>query len=465
MIKKYRWWLTLGLILLILRLPSYFEPYWYGDEGIYLTIGVGIRKGLLLYQQIHDNKPPTLYYLAALGKTVGGLRLLLTMLMIPTVYLFYRLSRKVLKKKLAQIATVCFLILSSIPLVEGNIANAEIFMLLPTVGAVYLLVGNRGVWLPGLLLGLALTIKVPVAIEWGYFLIYLWVIKNLKIKKLLLFGLGFALPMAIWGIYFYFRGAGREFLESALWQNFAYISSWRTGSHSGSATAGGLINRGLVLLVYWLLIWQWGQKKRLKKAEILVLGWLGASLFGVLLSERPYPHYLIQIIPPLCLIVGASWERKLGWWIVGAVAGIILGYRFYFYPTISYYANFISWAARIKTTEEYRSYFGQELKAIYKISQIVEEESDPNEKIFIWGDWPEIYALSQRLPASRYTVAYHIVDFNGYAQVIDQLKKYPAKLIIYNPMPGREFPQLVELLNRYYLPIDQVERAIIFKQL
>ena len=79
-LSKNKFWVFLFLIFLFLRLPSLFEPYWYGDEGIYLTLGQGVRKGLVLYQQIHDNKPPTLYYLAALGQTVFGFRLCRTFL-------------------------------------------------------------------------------------------------------------------------------------------------------------------------------------------------------------------------------------------------------------------------------------------------------------------------------------------------------------------------------------------------
>ena len=51
-------WILNFLTFLILRLPSLFEPYWYADEGIYLTIGNALRRGEILYSQIHDNKPP-----------------------------------------------------------------------------------------------------------------------------------------------------------------------------------------------------------------------------------------------------------------------------------------------------------------------------------------------------------------------------------------------------------------------
>ena len=37
--------IILGVVV-FLRVPSLFEPYWYGDEGIYLTIGRAMRSGM-----------------------------------------------------------------------------------------------------------------------------------------------------------------------------------------------------------------------------------------------------------------------------------------------------------------------------------------------------------------------------------------------------------------------------------
>jgi hypothetical protein len=36
-------------LLTVLKLPSFFEPYWYGDEAIYLTIVNALRDGQRLF--------------------------------------------------------------------------------------------------------------------------------------------------------------------------------------------------------------------------------------------------------------------------------------------------------------------------------------------------------------------------------------------------------------------------------
>src|SRR5258708_5448330 len=65
--RKEFWFLfTTSVVFFFLRLPSFFEPYWYGDEGIYEVIGFALNKGRGLYTGIWDNKPPFLYLLYAL---------------------------------------------------------------------------------------------------------------------------------------------------------------------------------------------------------------------------------------------------------------------------------------------------------------------------------------------------------------------------------------------------------------
>ena len=78
-------------LLLLLRLPNFFEPYWYGDEGIYLTIGNGLRQGKVLYRDIIDHKTPIIYYLAMVPSQLD-FRLLNLAWMSVTVIAFYHLS-------------------------------------------------------------------------------------------------------------------------------------------------------------------------------------------------------------------------------------------------------------------------------------------------------------------------------------------------------------------------------------
>jgi hypothetical protein len=484
---KYRYWFALLLIFLILRIPSLFEPYWYGDEGIYLVLGQAIRKGVTLYSHIHDNKPPTLYYLAAISQTVFGFRFLLMLFMAPAIYFFNKLSRLFFADKTSKIATFIFLILTSIPFFEGNMANAEIFMLLPTILGVYLFFKQssshgfnhfsfKSLILSGLLLGFAFTIKIPVAVEFGF--LCLWILiddfKSFKkifsnINHVFIFGIAFFLPIILWALYFYFKGAFSQFLFASLLQNFGYVSSWSTGTQTSSIGSGGLVTRFIFLLIAWALIFLFKTKKIISSKFSFLLFWFSATIFGTLLSGRPYPHYLIQVLPPLTLIIIQLFNFKdKKNQLISLVSFllfilIIFKFQFYFYPVLKYYGNFYSYAVGQKSVYDYRSYFGSDVNSNYQIAQFVKTNTTQKDKIFVWGDQPFIYALSNRLPSSKYTVAYHIVDFNGYQITMDSIKADLPKFIVYYKMSGRPFPELDSFIKNYYFASKTVDSTIIFQ--
>ncbi|MFA7301511.1 MAG: hypothetical protein WC069_04330 [Candidatus Shapirobacteria bacterium] len=458
-------WLS-TILFFILRLPSLFEPYWYGDEGVYLVLGQAIRHGLVLYSQIHDNKPPAIYFLAAATQTVFGFRLLLLLWMIPTCYYFYKLALRYLSIKSSQIALLIFVVLTSIPVIEGHIANAEIFMLLPTILG-FLLFDKHLFW-SGLCLGIAFLFKVPVAIEFFFLLCFAFVVlkKYKNILSLFVFGIAFILPTIITGIYYQINGALMPYLAAALFQNLGYLSSWSTGTQQSSPTSSGLPLRIFMMILSWLFFYFQLKKKYISEHLFFISSWFTACLFGVLLSTRPYPHYLIQIVPPLILIILADkkyWFNKII--LVGILIYSLLHYKFYFYATFSYYKNFILYSINKESTLQYRQYFGQNVNYFYQISDYIDQKSHPEDKIFIWSDDPYIYPLSNRLPSTKYVTAYHILDFNGYDQTINQLKKNLPKIIIYNQSMNRPFSNLDQFINKYYFLDEQIGPYYLFFKL
>lgn len=476
--QKYKFWILAFLSFLFLRIPSLFEPYWYGDEGIYLTLGEGVRKGLTLYSQIHDNKPPLLYFLAALGQTVFGFRLILLICMIPTVYLFYKLSQQFLDETKSKITTIIFIIITSIPLLEGSIANAEIFMLLPTIGGVYLVYKSQKIadfFLSGLLLGLAFAIKVPVAVELVFLLFWIFITQIIKkdyktiVLRFLALISGFIVPISMFAVLYFLKGAFKNFIYASLLQNFGYLSSWSTGTQTASMGQGGLFTRLIILVVFYLIIAFFFFKKRLDFQTVFLTLWFAATVFGSLLSARPYPHYLIQILPPLCLSLLYFYEKEklhihlLGLFCLFFLFFVIKKFNFYTYPVFSYYTNFYAYTFGLKSQEKYFSFFGSEVNNTYKISQYVSQNTTPNQKIFVWGDNAFIYALSDRLPVGRYTVSYHIADFNGYQEIISLLTAHFPPIIVYYSMPDRPFPQLDNFVNLFYYPDQVFGQTIIYR--
>lgn len=472
-VTKNKFWIILVFLFVFLRLPSIFEPYWYGDEGIYLTLGEGIRKGLILYSQIHDNKPPMLYYLAAFSQTVFGFRLLLLFWMIPTLFLFWKLCQFLIPKKNNQLAFWLFLVLTSIPFIEGNIANAEIFMLLPTLAGILFALFSKKTFhffLSGLCLGFAFTIKVPVVVEFVF--LFLWIFFDNKkdinlFKNLFYLSLGFLLPISIFSFYFYRLGVFNDFIFAALLQNFGYLASWAKGTQNASIGQGGLFVRGVFLIFFWVIIYFLKHKQILSKNLSFVLFWLAVAVFGALLSARPYPHYLIQTLPSLCLLVGFFFTKEKPKLLILVFLFffyfLVSKYKFYFYRVFTYYSNFYSYSFSLKNRSFYLNFFGSNVENNEKIGSFIKLNSVSSDRIFVWGDEPYIYALSDRLSVSKYTVAYHILDFNGFQNTIDNLEIYLPKFIVYYQMINRPFEKLDSFINRYYFPVKVFGTTIIYQ--
>lgn len=472
-------WLAVVLAaVIVLRIPTFFEPFSYGDETIYLTLGQGIRQGLNLYQEIHDNKPPLLYLTAAVAGNVFWFKAILALWSVITIVFFWHLAKTLFAKneKVQKIATIIFGLLTTIPLLEGNIANAEIFMIGPIILALYLLFARKldfkNIFMAGCLFSLAALFKIPAAFDLPAVIVF-WLIKNgfkkgelLKTgKNSLILILGFMAPIALTFIWFFFKGALKEYFIAAFLENFGYLSSWRGGSGEKSFLIRNLplLIRGFVVIFGAAVLWL--KRKKLPEEFIFISLWLLFGLFAVTLSERPYPHYLLQIVPELSLLLGLLVADKS---IVQSLTIIPLLvafsvpviYKFWYYPTTPYYWKFVKFAVGATDRESYFSTFGSRVNTDYQIADFIVKSTRPKDKIFVWGsDSSNIYALSRHLPPTKYVADYHIEDYSTKVVEAKKLSADKPELIIILPK-AKAFPQLIPILRTSYvstITIDGVE--------
>ena len=311
------------IIILVLRIPSFFEPYYYGDEMIYLTLGEGVRQGIPLYSDLHDNKPPLLYLTAAISGNLFIFKAILAFWNLLTVYGFWKLVKHLFPKNinLQNISTVLFGLLTTIPLFEGNIANAELFMIGPVIFAFLILLSKpnnfKNLFISGSLFSIAALFKIPAAFDILGIIVFWLIYSNLNLKSIREFftnsfylALGFIIPICLTFAWYYFAGSFKEYLVAAFLQNFGYVSSWRpTIAELPFLEKNGplLIRFGVMLLGFMLL---WLTSKKLSKNFVFICAWLLATLFAVTLSERPYPHYFIQSVAPVSILLGMLFSLK-----------------------------------------------------------------------------------------------------------------------------------------------------------
>ncbi len=510
------------LLLIILRAPNFFDPYWYGDEAIYLTIGQSIRAGKQLYAEIVDHKTPIIYYLAAVPNQFW-FRVLLTGWMVTTTTFFYDLSRKIFNhKNISVIGTFIFVLLTTLPWLEGHIPNGELFVMGFVITGLWILAKSQYLSqvlddqpiiksfhkkqiafliISGFFYGLAFLTKVPAILDFAGLLLLSWFFTNSKvlnqsnstrkrkifftkknflalfqfIPQWIVFFIGLLIPVIISIIYFVSIGAGSDYLEFGLLYNLHYTQTW---THDfGSAFVNSLFTlpvKTLILAIFILLLTI--LKKVSLKAKFFT-GWYLLTLYSVLLSNRPYPHYFLQAVPPLVLMVtyllklAIDKQKKVYEFVSSFLLFIVCGtlttlilfsLNFGVYSTRKYYGTFFKYVKGNLNQEEYFQSFNYLMSDNYQVANYLKSQNE--KKLFIWGNNALLYALSETVPSSRYTVAFHILDMNAFDETIMQVKdEEPNYIVLMNNAPT-EFPEFYHYLRRNYVPIYSYTNMTLYKR-
>ena len=525
-------------LLLVLRLPNFFEPYWYGDEGIYLTIGNGLRQGKVLYRDIIDHKTPIIYYLAMVPSQLD-FRLLNLAWMSVTVIAFYHLCKELLAREWTIVlATLLFVVLTSLPWLEGNIPNGELFVMGFILIGFYFLSGTKlfndffkakSSWLDiglgnkeetlsvfwpklfaheqalfylsGIFFGLGILTKVPALFDLVAAGSIWWLVLSKQIlagsrtwfgqlRELVLSGVsvlfGAATVILFSVFYFVLRGAGAEYLQFGLLYNFRYAGSWDLGLNNPVLSfllsmSGKLLILALVLSFVTIFI------KKLRPTVQFVSLWFALSLFGTLLSSRPYPHYFLQLVPSFCLLLALNFDAWLRVWqknrwqltanwkkfnffetglslfllFLTVQAFLILQVKPY--PALAYYSNFERLVTGRLSTAEYYNRFESLMADNYAASKLIKDSGE--QEIFIWGTNPTLYALTKTSPTGRFTVSFHIKDFKAYEESLASVvKKRPFFVVVMNN-ENTDLPGLYSFLEQHYIPNTTFEHFTLWKLL
>jgi hypothetical protein len=405
--------------------------------------------------------------------------------MLVHTYLFWLVVRKLwLKTKpvAMYISSLAFVLLTSWPMLEGDIANAELFMMTFITAALLILLNTKEkqyarYFLAGLVGGLGLLFKIPVVFDFValilFFLIFakqsFWEgVKTIFRPQLWLVVLGFVAPFVVTAINYSLKGAGAEYIKAALLVNFGYVSSWETSSFEFDPLKSGLLIRGVVLILYCLFLYL--IRKKLDKTYVMVLLWLGFSLFGALLSGRPYPHYLQQPVVPLALLIPFVFllDKLLAWVVLALVIGLGVvvqqQIKFWGYPTLSVYQNFGKYVKGEISKEEYRNTFSS-AKRNYAVAEYLKSRMREEDQIFIWGNDMTVYNLTKKgLVGGKYMVDFHVRDWQAFDEVMDNLTQTRPEYVLVLPR-SVEFVALAELLDKEYLSPVEIEGVAIYRRI
>lgn len=493
--KNKVFWLLLGLSLLffLLRIPSLIEPNWYGDEGIYQVIGKALKDGRKLYTEIWDNKPPILYIVYAIFNGDQFLVRTFSLLIgILTLLLFYKLAIRILINHRASIiSTFIFTVLLATPVLEGNIANAENFLLAPIITAGIIIYGvshigdnskklNQKLILAGFLLGLAFMLKTVAIFDFLAFFLFIIIFKlpqntqlrklNLKFykfriklhyltiselkklvnKSLLHYIIAFLIPVFITALYFISNNNFYDFASAVFLSNINYVGV----ENKLLFPQGLLIFKIIALLISIYIIFL--KRNSFSKSQIFVLIWFVVSIFNTNFSGRPYTHYTLLLLPSWTLLIGLLFTkltRQIRYLFIFLLVTVVIFVNNIFKPdvekSIKYYDNALAFIFDKKDIITYREFFDYKTTRDYEVASFIKSHTNSTERILIWGDNPQIYILSEKLPVGKYTVSYHIyqndmalnstynaivTDKPKYIIILNEARSFPFSLSNYSPI-------------------------------
>lgn len=473
------------------------------DESAHIAGSWELMRGGLLYTTFVDNKPPLLYVYYALaqlifGRGMSAVHLLTALVTVPftalAVSAFYRHDAR------GVVAGLAFLVYSAAFLAHDMLAsNAEILMLLPGTWAIVAIStpgrapNLRRAALAGCLLGIAFLLKYQI-VFWLPAVAIATAWTSLRGRRLgaafasaAVPGLGFVIPLLATWLWFQARGGADALLYWTITNNFSYANNPILVSEAVVRGLGNLLPFLIVTAPLW---WAWRRSLGRYDSEvrqILVSTLVIASLLPAFLGFRFFPHYFIQLYPPLA-IAAAPWlvaqrqptPTRAGRLVVAWSLIVLVGFNV---------ANAILYL-------DHAGVYREGDPVYRKVAAWLRADAcAPDATLFVWGYAPMFYYFADLRPASRFVVLapsrltgytpgnlqgarrrlsteYLIVprhwdwlmsdlERSRVTYVVDTA---PAGIYRWNLYPIDDHPRLREFLSASYDVASTVDRVVIYRR-
>jgi 4-amino-4-deoxy-L-arabinose transferase-like glycosyltransferase len=479
--------LPVATAALVLRLPALLEPHHYSDEGIFAATAQRLLQGHALYTGSWDDKPPLVYLvyaavLALAGASMVALRLLTALWVAAAAVGVGMLGRRLCGARGGLTAGLLFALLASLPLLEANLALTEIFAATPVVWAFVLVAGASGagatrrLTLAGALLAVGALFKQVAALDAAAAGVFLLLVGRGaapsrdagRFARVAALAAGFAVPLLLAAALLAATGA----LGEALYATGGFYGVYL---REGAALPPMFTALKPVPAALAVAVAVRAARRRGAGARELVLLWLGFAVLGATLAGRPFGHYLVQALAPLALavvLVGHDLVHRrmaLGPAAVTAAAALALGLgagRFWLsYDAVrpAYYARIARYALGWETRDGFERFFSWRVPNQRRLAALVRADGDRT--LFVWGDYPWLYALAGAENPTRYATSYQTSFVPGAkAEVIDALRRTPPRFIVTEATEWRRLPGLAALLQERYEPVAVVDNSTLYRR-
>lgn len=481
---RSNWFFALILFgIFCLRFPSLFEPFWYGDEGIFAAVARNLNFGGVLYQTAWDNKPPLIYLTYStifrfFGVSILNLHLAATIAVLVCATAIYQIVKSSYGAKRGLIAMFLFGLMTSFRVFEGNLALTEVFMISLISIAMLLVIKKKfsfsSLFLAGILFGLSSLYKQVGVFEAAACGLYLFLItrsfKTFFLKGFLL-SLGFLVPYTITLLYFFRLQLVNEYIFAA----YTYYKIYLNESPQ-YAILINVLKYSPVIFAFLFGLY----KKKTKNLTVfnLFLLWLTFSFLGSYFSGRAYGHYMIQSLPALSIVLSTIYFKRLKkvsifFGITIAITLLLLTRLFFSniffwnpYDQVKYYDNFFELLVGQRSVDDYNNYFDRNVNSIMALNDFLRVNKAEGQVVYVWGDIAWLYAISDVRNPSRYVTSFHVFGVpNGQEEVAEDLIKKAPVYIIKPPHSIGYFEKLEKLITRDYTLVSTIEENKIYQRL
>jgi hypothetical protein len=421
------------------------------DEGEYAYGGQLILQGLLPYQMIYNMKLPTVF-----GQTHMGIHLGLMFINAATIVLVFLLTRQLYDSIVGVAAAAIFATLSLLPSVQGIFANAEHFVILFSIGGLWVLVkamDEEQLWLvlsSGLLLGSGFLMKQHGAAFILFGGLYILVqqirfraaIERRLFFKIGMFALGAVIPYAITCLVFVFSGTFEKFWFWTYKYAKAYssLAPFSTGLSLFKDRAFNIIQSAplLWLLVLLGLATLWLNKYA--RRRILFVGMFSIfSLMAICPGFYFRPHYFILLLPAAALLGGISIAAVINRFLTNRpfiqryglpllLVGICV------FGSIYQHRQFMFKMTPIQLS---RTVYGlNPFPEALQVAQFIKANTEEKDRIAVLGSEPQIYFYAGRQSASGYVYMYALMENHDYAlemqkEMVRDIKRTQPKFLVF----------------------------------
>lgn len=397
-------YLLICVITLGVFYPSLTHPILDIDEIIWGEFANRVIAGCAPYVCFPGEKPPLLYLFFAgvfqlFGKNSYLASHAIHALWIATTAFFLN---RIPGGPKPLLPGIFYILLFALPGFRGLAPSGEglmnLFMVLSWIALLRSIHSQafRSALLAGICVGMASLFRHQAGIQilaWPLALLFTVPLRS-ALRLIFAIGLGVALTWALAGLGIYLWGAWPEFYHWVVEYNFKYVES---GGHGPGAWREAFLN--LLQLFgstafFWLLLIpaRWHHTEGALKKTAWV--YLGFGLLATLPGLRFYPHYFFQAYPPLAILAAGGWQvlrdSRIRWVKLLGPIGLALSCIGVLAQNLL--VDKIMNAGTLKDYSPVNREVGEYLK----------KNSQPEDRLFIWGWGHLIYYYSGLSPAVRF---------------------------------------------------------------